>query len=213
MAMGLAAGFNCFHNCTAADVSHMIATINGLTQTDSQAHFYNYPDEYELSVDDVYAQLTDIGKSREGCPKGYLLGAILHTTRLCKEVTESGAYDAEYYAALLHYVADLSQPLHMSIYDDFNKTNHFICDNMLSDKEAEYPVFAAVALADELSVDDKLLFETEEELVAAVIDLAKQSQMLVKQMHTEQRIMTREEAIQQLSDAATLGVSFLKFYA
>lgn len=211
MAVGLAAGFSRFQNCPAADLSHTVAVINGLTQTDGQAHFFNVSDDYELSVDDAYAQLEDIGKSQEECPNGYLLGAILHTTRLCKEKTESGAYDDEYYAVLLHYVVDLAQPLHMSEYDDFNKKYHFACDDILSDKEAEYPVFAAVALADEITVDEELHFETEEELLGSVIGLAKQSQSLAKEMRAQERMITREEAIRQISDAASLGRALMRY--
>lgn len=211
MAMGLASGFVCFHNCVAADVSHTVAAVNALTQTDEQAHFFDAPADYVLTAADAYAQLRDIGKSRAECPDGYLLGAILHTTRLCKERTASGAYDDEYYAVLLHYVADLSEPLHMSVFDEFNRSHHFACDNILSDKDAEYPVFAAVALAGELDVDDVPCFESEEDLVEAVIALARQSQELAQLLRAEQRDITREEALLQVSRAAVLGKAILRY--
>ena len=211
MAMGMAAGFRCFHNCGGVDLSHTVAAINGLTQADGQAHFFNAPTDYEVTADDVYAQMQDIGKSREECPEGYLLGVILHTVRLCKEQTESGEFDDEYYAVLLHYIADLAQPLHMTFYDDFNRTYHLACDDILSDTEAAYPVFASVALAKELETDDELRFGTEEELLEAVIDLAGQSQELAEIMRAEQRIITREEALRQLSRAATLGKAALRY--
>ena len=211
MAMGLAAGFPCFHNCAAADVSHTVAAINGLSQTDSKAHFFNAPADYVLTIEDAYAQLQFVGKPSEECPNGYLLGAILQTTRLCKEKTAAGVFDDEYYAVLLHYVADLAQPLHMSIYDDFNSSYHFACDHILSDSEAEYPVIAAMTLADELTVDDTLRFETEEQLLEGVIALAAQSQELGKTMRAEQRNITREEALLQVSRAATLGKAIMRY--
>lgn len=137
MAMGLAAGFARFQNCAAADISHTVAAVNGLSQTDEQAHFFNASAVHVFTLDDAYTQLQSIGKSRRDCPDGYLLGAVLQTTRLCKEKTEAGAYDDEYYAVLLHYVAE---PLHISVFDSFNRNYHFACDDILSDNEAEYPV-------------------------------------------------------------------------
>lgn len=211
MAMGMAAGFARFHNCAAADVSHTVAAINGLTQTEEQAHFFNMADDYVLTVDDAYAQLQWVGQSRQECPDGYLLGAILQAARMCQEKTAAGAYDDEYYAVLLHYVTDLSEPLHMSIFDDFNRSYHFACDDILTDKEAAYPVVAAMALADELTVDEELCFETEEQLLEAVIALAKQSQELGKTMRAEQRNLTRDEALMQISRAATLGRAIMKY--
>ena len=211
MAMGKAAGFARFHNCAAPDVSHTVAEINALTQTDSPAHYYNALPDAVITVADAYSQLQSVGQSATDCPDGYLLGAILHTIRLCKEKTTAGAFDDEYYAVLLHYLADLAQPLHMRVYDDFNREYHFASDDILSDNEAEYPVFAAVALADELTVDDQLSFETEEQVLEAVIVLATQSQALANVMRADQRNITREEALLQVSRAATLGRAVLKY--
>lgn len=211
MAVGLAAGYRNFQNCPSPDLSHAVAEINGLTQTDAQAHFLNFPADREITADDVYAQLEDLGKSREDCPDGYLFGAILHTVRLAKEKTQSGAYDEEYYAVLLHYLADISQPLHVSPFDDFNQKNHLACDDILADKEAQYPVFTAMMVAGSLTVDDELRFETEEELVDAVVTLAKQAQELAGTIRKEDRIITREEAVLQLSRSATLSKAVLRY--
>lgn len=211
MAMGLAAGFARFQNCAAVDISHTIARINGLSQTDRQAHFFNAPADYVLTIADAYSQLQCVGQSATDCPDGYLLGAILQTTRMCRENTMAGSYDDEYYAVLLHYVADLSHPLHLSPYDEFNRRYHFACDDILSDNEAEYPVFAAVALADELTVDNELSFETEEQLLEAVVALAAQSQEMARTMRAEQRNITREEALLQISRATSLGRAIMKY--
>lgn len=211
MAMGKAAGFRRFQNCAGIDIARTVAAINGLPQTDEQAHFFNAPADYEITADDAYAQLQDIGKSREECPEGYLLGAILHTVRLCKEKTESGAFDDEYYAVLLHYITDLSQPFHMTVYDDFNRDFHFACDDILSDTKAKYPVFASVRLAKKLKVNNKLRFETEEELLEAVIELARQTQELANIMRSEQRNITRKEALLQISRAASLGKAAMRY--
>ncbi len=211
MAMGMAAGFSRFHLCGSIDIARTVAAINGLKQTDGQAHFFNAAADHEVTADDVYAQMQDIGKSEKDCPDGCLLGVILHTVRLCKEKTESGAFDDEYYAVLLHYIADLAQPLHMTFYDDFNRSYHFSCDDILSDTEAEYPVFASVELAKELEVNDDLRFETEDELLEAVLDLARHSQELANILRFEQRSITREEALLQISRAATLGKAALRY--
>lgn len=211
MAAGLAAGFKQFHNCAGADLSHTVAQINGLEQTDSQAHFFNAPADYEITTADVYAQLHDIGKSAKECPEGYILGAILHSVRECREVTQRGDFDDYYYAVLIHYIADLAMPLHVSLYDDFNRSHHFACDNILSDRKAQYPVLAAAWLAARLTVDDELRFETEEELTDAIVTLARQSQELANILRTEDRVIRQEEAILQVSRAATLSRAVLRY--
>lgn len=66
-------------------------------------------------------------------------------------------------------------------------------------------------LAGSLTVDDELRFETEEELVDAVVTLAKQSQALAGTIRKENRIVTREEAVLQLSRAAALGRVVLRY--
>lgn len=211
MAVGMAAGFKQFQNCPAPDVSHVVAKVNGLEQTDSQAHFFNAPGDYEITAADVYAQLEKIGASAEECPEGYVLGAILHTARQCQEVTRRGDFDDYYYAVLLHYVADLAQPLHMSPYDAFNQSHHFDCDNILSDRKEQYPVFAAVRLAAKLTVDEALHFKTEEELAEAIVTLARQSQELANILCREDRTITQEEAILQVSRAASLSKAIMRY--
>lgn len=211
MAVGLAAGYREFHNCSSADVSHAVASINGLTQTDNNAHFYNAPADYEITASDVYEQLQHLGQPTSEYPSGYLLGAILQAVRRCKAVTESGAFDEYYYAVLLHYVADMTQPLHIAPYDDFNRANHLLFDKVLEDKEAQYPVFAAVMQAGRLTVDDTLRFSTEEELVEAIVSAATETQTLANAIRAQERMITQEEAVTQLSLAATLGRAMLRY--
>lgn len=211
MAVGAAAGFTNFHNCVGPDVSHIVAKINGLEQTDFQGHFFNAPGDYEITAADVYAQLQKIGKSSEECPEGCILGGILHSVRQCREATERGDFDEYYYAVLLHYIGDLSQPLHVSPYDDFNQSHHFACDNILTASTAQYPVLDAIQLASKLTVDEEFHVNSEEELVDAIVTLARQSQELANTIRREDRVITQEEALLQVSRAATLSRALLHY--
>lgn len=209
MAIGCAAEFKGFHNDCAPDVSHTVAILNRLQKTDSQAHFFDA--SRPITVKDVYDQLEQIGQQRSDGNEGYLLGEIVNATRKTKERTEAGKFDDYNYAVLCHYVGDLSMPLHMAEYDDFNKKNHLKIDSILDRKDVKYDVEGAFLIAKELKVDNSVTYKTEDDVVNAVVALANKSHDLALKIRAENRLVTHEEAIAQASESATMFKALMKY--
>lgn len=202
MAIALAAGLKSFNNACAPDISHAVAKLNNLPKTDSQAHFFdaNRP----ITKKDVYDQLDQIGQQRSDGNEGYVLGEILHVVREAKERTAEGKFDDYYYDVLAHYVGDMSQPLHMTIYDAYNRSHHLKTDMILDRQDVKYDVDGAEIIAKELKVNKNVVFHNEDEIVNALVILANQSHNLATQLRKENRMITQQEAITQASRAATV---------
>lgn len=206
MAIGRAAGFSGYHNCAAADVSHTVNRINNIKEGDNKSHFFDSADE--VTTNDVYAQLDLIG---EQTGEGHILGAILKATRDAKDRTAKGKFSDYYYAVLIHYCGDLSQPLHVAAYDDFNKKNHFKFDAALEDTTAAFAVEAVPALAAKLTVDKTVVFNSEEDVVNYVTYVANSAHNLSEQCKAENRVITYNEAVAQCSKSATLAHALLAY--
>ena len=65
---------------------------------------------------------------------GHLYGAIIASLRKYKDEVESGKYGQYHLAFCAHYVGDLSQPLHNTRYNPFNKKHHRAIDRIVDDE-------------------------------------------------------------------------------
>ena len=209
MAIAMAGGLSSFHNACALDVSHTVAYMNNIWITDSPAHYF---DAKEPAIQqDVIEQLNMLGLSRKKAPNGYLLGALVNAVRKAKARTEKGKFDDYYYAVLTHYIGDLSQPMHMTVYDDFNRQNHLQIDDLLTYKDVAWDVDGAVKIASELQIDDSLRFNSESELVDYILKVANESYELAQRLRLENRVLTRKEALQRASASATILRAVLRY--
>lgn len=153
-----------------------------------------------------------IGFSRKKAHDGYLLGAIVvNAVRQAKARTEAGKYDEYYYATVAHYIGDLSQLLHMTVYDNFNKQNHLSIDDILTYKDVVWDVDGAGKIASELHVDDSLRFNDESELIDYMLKVANESYDLAQRLRRENKALTRQEALQRASRSATLLRAVLRY--
>ena len=209
LAIAKAGGLASYHNACAPDVSHTVAFMNKIWLTESPAHYFDAT--APLTRKDVAEQMQMIGMSRKKAPDGYLLGAIVNAVREAKARTEKGEFDDYYYAVLAHYIGDLSMPLHMSAYDDFNKSHHLQIDDTLTYKNVEWEVDGAGYIANELKVDDGLRFNSEAELVNHMLEIANESYSLAQKLRGENRNLTREEAIQRASRSATMLRAVMRY--
>lgn len=209
MAIERAAGLKSYHNACAPDVSKTIMVLNKIRKSEGQAHFYDAAKPpTRANVDE---QLEMLGQSRDECPDGYILGAIVNTVRKSKSWTEQGKFDDYNYGTLGHYIGDLVQPLHMSVYDDFNRKNHLAVDHVLNHNEVKWDADGVPLIAAELKVDDTLTFADEEALISHMLVLANESYELGLKLRKEDRIITHEEAIDRASKAATFFRACLKY--
>lgn len=177
-------------------------------------HYCNLPDGKTMDASKVLAQVQDYNKVDD--VDGHLYGAIIGALN---EFILSGG-DPKYiryplgYA--LHYLGDLSMPLHNVVYNDYNKKHHALND-------------AAVEGPDDESFDDKVaritkgirkkmkkmspillpgdikLFYTA--LAQKIADIANNAASLgykMQQKSPPQTCMTEDEAYYQLAQSALL---------
>ncbi|MBQ1914527.1 MAG: hypothetical protein II178_04825 [Selenomonadaceae bacterium] len=203
MAIARAAGLKSYHNACAPDVTKHVMNINNYKQTASEAHFYD--SAAPITKEDVYKQL-EMMETHKDMKDGYVLGAILHTIRVSKELTEKGQFDEYKYDILAHYIGDMVQPLHMTAYDAFNKKWHIKTDSIMDYPNVKWDVDGAVKLSKEFKVDDSLSFKSEDEIIDYLVVIANESYSKAEELRKENRMLTRKEALER----ASRGASFLR---
>jgi hypothetical protein len=102
----------------------------------------------------------------------------------------------------VHYIGDLSQPLHHTLYGDFNKRNHSKINGVVNDEVMDnldkIPVYP---------IDIK----SEQDLVKEIARIANLSLRLGYKLEDEGRLLSRMEAYQQLSHSASLMKAVLRY--
>jgi hypothetical protein len=194
LAVARAAGYERWYNAAGADMAKLKA---------GGRERYNHYFNNALGVD-VTPALVLLQAQRYNAPEGiqgHLYGAVLGSLRRYLRSTEEGKY-AEYNLAFCaHYVADLSQPLHNTPWDDFNRRRHTANDATVEDDG-----LPAITRNIRLHMYDiSLRGEDFERAVAReVARIANLSRHLGMRLRAEDRNMTREEAYTQLGHSASL---------
>lgn len=209
MAIERAAGLKSYQNAPAPDVMKADVRINHLPKDDGQAHFFDA--DHMPTRADVTKQLTEIGMNRQQAPDGYLLGAIINATRAAKAQTASGRFDDYYYAVLGHYVGDLSMPLHLSVYDNFNRQHHLAIDQTLNRNDVSWDVDAVPLITKEMTVDDGLRFQNEDEVINEMLNIAQESYELAQTLRKENRNLTHAEAIACVNRSASFFRALMRY--
>lgn len=199
IAVAKAAGYDKWYNAAGPDITKIKA--GGIEKYN---HFSDNPDAITVTPELVLEQIRRYNNPNH--EEGHLYGAILASLREYKDAAEKGKY-AEYHLAFcIHYIADLSQPLHNMLYDDFNRAHHSANDgtvnkevlaNINKIKKHMYPV--------NLRPD-----HFEQDLAREIARIANQSKKLGELLKKETRDLTKEEAYIQLGHSASLARSVLK---
>ena len=133
---------------------------------------------------------------------GHLYGAIIASVRDYITAKRRGKY-AEYHLAFCaHYVGDLSQPLHNTVYNDYNQKYHARIDGAINDEVLEnlhkieiYPINIA----------------SEKDLAEEIARIANLSRALGYKIEKEERLLTKQEAYGQISHSASLFKAILQY--
>lgn len=133
---------------------------------------------------------------------GHLYGAIIASIREYRTTTLTGKY-AEYHLAFCcHYVGDLSQPLHNTLRNDYNQSNHIATDGVINDEVLDnlsrikfYPI----------------VIQTEADLAKEIARIANLSIKLGYRLEKEGRMLSKQEAYQQISHSASLFKGILEW--
>lgn len=114
VALAKAAGYAKWFNATGAD---MIKTKAGWIERKN--HYVNNPRGITVTKEMVFKQVSLYDK--KGDTVGHLYGAIIASIRKYMKIKKSGRY-AEYHLAFAaHYIGDLSQPFHNTVYNTYNR--------------------------------------------------------------------------------------------
>jgi hypothetical protein len=199
LAVAKAAGYNKWYNAVGADMAKIKAHL-----IESNNHYFNNNDNVEVTPEMVMGQAGRYNDPLD--TEGHLYWAIIASLREYSETKEKGKY-AEYHLAFcVHYVTDLSQPLHNTPYDDFNRMHHHVNDGIVDDgilknifkiKENMYPIHMNHE-------------NFEGDLAKEIARIANEARLLGFTLRKENRDMTKEEAYKQLGHSASLLMAILE---
>jgi len=127
LAIAKAAGYEKWYNAAGADITKIKAG-----DVEKKNHYVNNPPGTMVTPEMVLKQVSRYNRSYD--LKGHLYGAIIASIREYRTTTKTGKY-AEYHLAFCaHYVGDLSQPLHNTSYNTYNRKNHVATDGIIEDE-------------------------------------------------------------------------------
>ena len=93
-------------------------------------HFVNNPRGTIITPEIVLSQ---VDRYNQHNPAGPLYAAIIASVGDYIELKKKERYAEYHLAYAAHYIGDLSQPLHHTLYEDFNKRKHSKMDRVVND--------------------------------------------------------------------------------
>ena len=195
VAIAKVAGYAKWFNATGAD---MIKVKAGWIE--KRNHYVNNPRNTMVTPKTVMEQVSRYDQT--GDPVGHLYGAIVASVKKYLKVRQAGKY-AEYHLAFAaHYIGDLSQPLHNTVYNNYNRTHHSKTDGTINREVLER--------LDRIEIYD-INITTEMDLAREIARIANLSMKLGYRLEDEKRLLTQQEAYQQISHSASLFKAVLKY--
>ncbi len=162
-------------------------------------HYVNNPRGTVVTTEIVMAQVEGYDQIDE---HGHLYGAIIASLRNYITDKKEGKYGEYHLAFCAHYVGDLSQPLHNTEWSSFNERNHQAVDGTVNDEVLDHLERIRVY---------PIKINSEEDLAREISKVANLSMMLGYRLEDENRVLTKEEAYQQLGHSASLFKGILEY--
>jgi hypothetical protein len=135
-------------------------------------------------------------------PNGHLYGAIIESLRDYMEARQAGKYAANQMAYLVHYVGDLSMPLHNTPRSAYDRKFHGANDGII-----EHEVLGNL---DKIKIYD-ISIGSEMDLAKEIARIANISKSLGDKLKRDGRLMTRTEAYIQIGHSASLLRAILRY--
>ena len=195
LAIAKAAGYHKWYNAAGADITKVKAG-----DVENKNHYVNNPPGTTVTTEMVLEQAHRYNDPSD--ETGHLYGAIIASIREYQTTTEEGKY-AEYHLAFCaHYVGDLSMPLHNTLYNAYNRKNHSVTDGTINNE-----------VLDNLSKIEvyPIKIKSEGDLAKEVARIANLSMKLGYQLEKEGRLLSGEEAYEQISHSASLFKGILSW--
>lgn len=199
LAIAQAAGYGKWYNAAGADIAKIKAGSK-----EPYNHYFDNDNNIEVTPEIVLSQSSRYDKPAD--KEGHLYGAIIGSLRQYEKTVQSGKYPEYHVAFCVHYLGDLSQPLHNIPYDEFNKTHHEINDGIV-----ENEVLRNIDRIEKNMYPINLRHDSfEEDLSREIARIANLSRTLGLKLKKGNRDMTKEEAYVQLGHSASLLRAVLK---
>jgi hypothetical protein len=194
LAVAKVAGYEKWFNAAGPDMAKL-----KMGDKEGDNHFVNNPRSSVVTPEMVLAQ---VERYNQKDPYGHLYGAIVASVRDYIEAKKKGRYAEYHLAYCAHYIGDLSQPLHNTLYSDYNKRNHGKTDGVIND-----------GILDNLEAIRVYPIEikTEADLAREIARIANLSMTLGYRLEDEGRLLLKEEAYQQISHSASLFRAILRY--
>lgn len=195
IAIAKAAGYEKWFNAAGADITKIKAG-----DIEKRNHYVYNPPATIVTAENVIDQAGRYNVPHD--TKGHLYGAIIAATREYRTTTQSGKY-AEYHMAFCaDYVGDLSQPLHNIRYTPYNQQYHIATDGIIN-----HEVLYNLPLIEIYPID----IRSEMDLAKEIARVANLSLKLGYRLEKEGRMLSRQEAYEQISHSASLFQAILTF--
>jgi hypothetical protein len=200
LAIAKAAGYYKWYNAAGADITKIKAG-----PVEKNNHYFDNNRNVDVLPGLVLEQAKRYNDPNDR--EGHLYGAIIASLREYIKTKEKGKY-AEYHLAFCaHYIGDLSQPLHNTPYDDFNKSRHSFNDSIVEDE-----VLKNIGKIKTYTCQITLRpTHFEEDLAKEIARIANHARKLGNKLRKENRDLTKDEAYRQLGQSASLLKAVLKY--
>ena len=195
IAIAKAAGYKKWYNANGADMAKLKAG-----DIEKLNHYVSNPRGTTVTAEMVFQQIKNYNQTND--PKGHLYGAIMASVRDYLEFKKEGKYGEYHLAFCAHYVGDLSQPLHNTLYDTYNRKYHKMTDGIINDEVLDNIDRINIYL---------IKIESEKDLAKEIARIANLSIKKGYQIEDEKRLLTKKEAYAQITHSASLFRAILKY--
>jgi hypothetical protein len=194
LAVAKAAGYRKWYNAAAADIAKA-----KMGSREGHNHYHMSPHGTIITPEMVFEQARRYDRID---PEGHLYGAIIASFKDYLMARRKGRYAENQMAYLIHYVGDLSMPLHHLPISTYSSKYHAANDGIIEDQ--------VLANLKQIRVYD-LSIESERELAVAVARIANLSKALGQKLEREGRLMTQAEAYAQITHSASVLKAILRY--
>jgi S1/P1 Nuclease len=195
IAIAKTTGYKKWYNATGADMAKLKAG-----RKEKLNHYVNNPRGTTVTPETVLKQAKKYNKTNDIV--GHLYGAIIASVRDYLKAKQEGKYGEYHLAFCAHYVGDLSQPLHNTLYNSYNRKNHGTTDGIINDEVLDN--------IDKIQIYP-IKIESEKDLANEIARIANLSLKKGYQIQDEKRLLTKDEAYEQISHSASLFKAILRY--
>ena len=195
LAIAKAAGYYKWFNAAGAD---MIKIKAG--KIEGSNHYVNNSRHAVITPPIIEAQMKRYNQQDRD---GHLYGAIVHAVRDYVEMRKKEKYGEYHLAFCAHYIGDLSMPMHNVFYSAFNKKFHRKMEKWVNEEGLD-------SLVGNITIYP-VKIDSEKDLIKEIARIANISIALGYRLESENRLITRPEAYQQLSHSASLFKAVLDY--